>query len=93
MIESLLSTIISILVAICMNMGVDISNVNCPCESCGESYPVTEMVVCDNCGAHICKVCNDSYIYTVGNADYCFYCDYEAPAGQLPEDYIWPYDD
>ena len=93
MIESLLSTIISILVAICLNMGVDISDVPCACQSCGESYPVTQMVVCDTCGSRICNVCRDSYDYTVGNDDCCFCCDDSAPAGQLPDDYVWPYED
>lgn len=57
------------------------------CESCGMLTPLDAMITCDACGAHVCRICADSYDYTVPGSELCFVCDDDAPCGQLPPDY------
>lgn len=56
------------------------------CDACGELTPPDAMAQCETCGAHVCRICADSYAYTVGGSK-CFACDDDAPCGQLPEGY------
>ena len=56
------------------------------CDSCGELTPPDAMTQCDTCGSHVCRICADSYAYTVGGSQ-CFACDDDAPCGRLPESY------
>lgn len=42
------------------------------CDSCGETYLYSNMIVCDNCGAHICETCAELY-----DGDGCFVCNGE----------------
>lgn len=48
------------------------------CESCGEPTAPADVVTCETCGAHVCRVCADSYAYTVGDTGQCFACDDDA---------------
>lgn len=57
------------------------------CDSCGMLTPPDAMTTCDACGAQVCRICADSYAYTVPGSGLCFYCDDSAPCGQLPDDY------
>lgn len=57
-----------------------------PCDSCGELTPPAALETCTACGAHVCRICADSYRYTVG-VGACFACDHGAPCGRLPEGY------
>lgn len=87
MLQSMLSAIISILLAICGHMFVDVSDAYMACESCGEKWRVTSMVQCDACHSYVCPICVDSYAYTCGDTGMCFCCDDDAPMGVLPDDY------
>lgn len=84
----MLQTIISILMALTTSTGATTDNIINYCTSCGEPWKIDQMVTCKDCGSWICPICNDSYIYTLGNdATGCFTCNDQAPAGTLPEDY------
>lgn len=43
------------------------------CDSCGETYLTSDMVVCDVCGAHVCTGCADAYETEHGLG--CFVCE------------------
>lgn len=42
------------------------------CDSCGETYLDSDMIVCENCGAYICEICAD--LYENENGDTCIGC-------------------
>ena len=81
-------TIISLLMAIVGATGATTNGIINYCSSCGEPWNINQMIVCHDCGSYICPICNDSYHYVLGDdASGCFSCNYDAPAGSLPEDY------
>lgn len=54
------------------------------CDSCGESYLTSDMVVCDVCGAHVCTGCADAYETEHGIG--CFVCEGDSSvSGHDPE--------
>ena len=84
----MLQTIISLLMALTASTGATTDNIINYCTSCGEPWKIDQMVTCKDCGSWICPICNDSYIYTLGeDEEGCFTCNDQAPMGILPDDY------